>query len=242
MNQDVRSRWLQWSSQFEGRVYCMYQDIRGLVTTGVGNLIDPVEYALVLPWQKPDGQTASQDEIAAEWRKVKADASLAQRGYHAAEQVTKLRLSGPAVDALVLGKLEANDKVLAARFAGWGSMPWQAQMVTHSLAWAMGPAFNFPKYKAALERADWPTAAAESYIPDANNPGLVPRNAADKALLLSLAGAPQAPPVRPQPVEQAPASPTPPPTVPAPTAQPRGFWNTLAAMVMRWFSKREYGR
>ena len=199
MNPEVRSRWIAWSAQFEGRVAWMYLDqhkdkngnLDPLVTTGVGNLIDaspqadPWRPALPLPWRL-SGSPATPDMIRAEWQKVKADKSLATKGWQAAGRVTALRLSESAIDDLVLARLEANDAIFARRIPTWSTWPYKAQMVRHSIGWACGPNEPYPKFEAAVAARAWAVAIEECYIPDKNNPGVVPRNAADRALLREL--------------------------------------------------------
>ena len=46
MQSAVRSAWRRFNEPLEGLTDWMYLDIKGLVTTGMGNLIDPVESAL----------------------------------------------------------------------------------------------------------------------------------------------------------------------------------------------------
>ena len=46
----VQSSFPAFSGRFEGRVPYMYLDVLGLVTVGVGNLVDPVETAQALPF------------------------------------------------------------------------------------------------------------------------------------------------------------------------------------------------
>ena len=59
----------------EARVFHMYVDILGLVSTGLGNLIDPVGMATSLPWRRLDGSLATREEIVAAWHKVKTKAN-----------------------------------------------------------------------------------------------------------------------------------------------------------------------
>src|SRR4029453_7562541 len=60
----IRDGFLAFSRPLEGRVPWMYLDIKGLVTTGVGNLIDPVGLASKLPFvHKGDGSPASEVDI-----------------------------------------------------------------------------------------------------------------------------------------------------------------------------------
>src|SRR5215472_6467072 len=99
------------STKFEGRIPFMYLDIKGLVTVGVGNLVDPVEVAQALPFRfknKPGNPTpgapATPDQIASEWRRLKNDPELAQKGFRACEALTGLELGDESLGALILAR------------------------------------------------------------------------------------------------------------------------------------------
>lgn len=51
------------------------------------------------------------------------------------------------------------------------------------MAWACGAAFHFPLLDAALRTRDFLGAALECRIDERGNPGVVPRNAANRTLL-----------------------------------------------------------
>src|ERR1700733_13056663 len=106
----IQSSFPAFSTKFEGRVPYMYLDVLGLVTVGVGNLIDPVETALTLPFQLKNnpGSVATKDQIAAEWQTLKNDTSLKTKGYKACELITQLELSEDAIDSLILNRLTQN--------------------------------------------------------------------------------------------------------------------------------------
>ena len=55
----VRNAWRRFNEPLEGLTSWMYLDIKGFVTTGMGNLIDPVPAALALTWHDADGMRAS---------------------------------------------------------------------------------------------------------------------------------------------------------------------------------------
>ena len=64
----------------------MYLDVKGLVTVGVGNLMDPVSVAQTLPFRfknKPGisapGSPATPDQIAQEWQRSRAIRALRLR-------------------------------------------------------------------------------------------------------------------------------------------------------------------
>ena len=171
----------------------MYLDIEGLVTIGVGNLIDPIGEAKTLPFQfKSDpGRNASQSEIESEWKSVKANTALAKKGYKAAAKVTDLELSDDAIGRLIQKRLQSNEKQIRKQdpFARWDSWPADAQMAVLSMAWAMGPgAFaDFPKFCESCRTMDFTAASAQCKIADADNPGVTPRNAANQLLLRNAA-------------------------------------------------------
>jgi len=173
------------TAKFEGYTTWMYLDVRGLVTTAVGLLIDPVAEALGLPWLHRDGTAASPSEITAAWTMVKANQGKRLAGGGAFAQFTTLRLSKASVDAITVQKMQENENVLHSRFTNWDTLPADAQLAVHSLAWACGPGFDFPKLEAALAVRDWATCAVECQTDAAGNPGLVPRNLANKALFLA---------------------------------------------------------
>jgi len=182
MKSSVEAAFRAFSSRFEGAVNFMYLDVKGLVTTGIGNLIDPGGVAMALPWLKPDGTPASRGEIASEWANVKSRDDLKLRGGMIYKTITKLRLSDEGVTNLLLGVLHLNNAALVKRFPDFEDWPADAQLATHSMAWACGTGFRFPKLAAALLAADFRVAATECHMNTAGNPGLIPRNAANEVL------------------------------------------------------------
>jgi GH24 family phage-related lysozyme (muramidase) len=203
----VQSNFPAFSAKFEGRVAFMYLDVKGLVTVGVGNLVDPVTEAQALPFRfrnKPGiaapGSPATPGQIAAEWQTLKNDPSLTTRGFKACEPITQLELSDDAIDSLILDRLTKNEGFLKRQqwFQGFDSWPADAQLGLLSMAWAMGPGGpgGFPNFRSACQRLDFNSAAAECRMNEAGNPGLVPRNNANVTLFsnaaIVLAGASQA--------------------------------------------------
>jgi hypothetical protein len=187
MRSIVATRFLDFTETFEGYVEYMYVDVKGLVTIGFGNLIDPISYALALPFvKKPDGTTsATQAEITAEWHKIKDAAIL---DYTALADLTTLKLTREAIVDLCRQRLRANEAVLkrTREFQTFDEWPADAQLALHSMAWAMGPAFaeggQWPRFRAACGQMDFAAAAANCRIDETGNPGVVPRNFANKTL------------------------------------------------------------
>jgi hypothetical protein len=191
----------------------MYLDIKGLVTVGVGNLIDPVQLAQALPFQfknKPGtagapgspatpGSLATVDQIAREWHSIKNNPSLAKAGAEACAAITQLELSNDSINSLILNRLTDNQAFLKRQqwFQNFETWPADAQLGLLSMAWAMGEAGpgGFPRFRAACQSLDFNTAATECQMSTAGNPGLVPRNRANVTLFSNaaavLAGAEQ---------------------------------------------------
>lgn len=202
MRDVVRAAFVEFTSKFEGVVPWMYQDVKGLVTVAIGNLIDPIQYAMPLPFvDRVTGAAAGRDAIAAEWLRVKGDASLARLGHRAAERITSLRLTDEGVASLVARKLEQNDAHLRGRFPYLEEWPACAQLAVHSMAWACGPAFRFPMLEMHLRQENWCEtsldadghevvtggAARECHMDVTGNAGLMPRNVADVILFRNAA-------------------------------------------------------
>ena len=188
MRDSVRAAFVGFTTAYEGCVPWMYLDVKGLVTVAIGNLIDPIQYAMPLPFvDRVTGALAQRDDIMREWMRVKGDASLARLGHRAAERVCNLRLTPAGVESVVSRKLDQNDQHLRARFPYVEEWPACAQLAAHSMAWACGPAFRFPMLETALRAQDWTAAAGECHMNEAGNPGLKPRNVANKILFLNAA-------------------------------------------------------
>ncbi|MFI1398650.1 peptidoglycan-binding protein [Streptomyces sp. NPDC020681] len=207
MHDSIRDAFIPFNEPLEGRVRFMYLDVKSLVSTGVGNLLDaddpsqfgsnpqPLPDIFSLNWfDNSSGSVASREQIKDEYHTVKfsgtAFASLAEK-----EAITRLRITDQAIDELVMGKLESFETSLKARapFAALDSWPADGQMALFSMAWAMGPNFRFPLFQAAAAVEDWLTMARECRMTEAGNPGVRPRNVRN-GLLFTLAGWMAAPP------------------------------------------------
>jgi hypothetical protein len=180
----VLDAWRRFSEPLEGRVAGMYLDVRGLVTCAVGCLIEPVSAALELPWHRDsDGQRATPDEVRAAWLLLKARQEYAHRSVAAARALTGLHLTEDDIDALVARRLGADEAFLVANhFPKFSAFPADAQFGILSMAWAAGPGFpvKFPAFSRAVLAGDWITARDECALRETGNPGVVPRNIANR--------------------------------------------------------------
>lgn len=188
LTDEVRDIFVPFTAQYEGTVPWLYLDVLGLVTVAIGVLVDPMWLATSLPFvDKDTGAPAGQVEIADEWMRIKNHKELAQKGHRAAQSLCQLRLTTDGVHRVVVRKLDQMAEHLGRRFPGIALWPVAAKIAVLSVSWACGPGFRFPKLEAALLASDFATAAEECEINTAGNPGVVPRNAANKALLLEAA-------------------------------------------------------
>lgn len=173
----VRASWIAWNAPFEGRVSHLYLDTRGLVTTGVGNLVDPISLALPLPWQTPGGAPASLRQAQADWWRVKSLPKGLPAGHYSSPEA--LVLTDEAIDELVLHRLDVDAVALERTFPDFPDWPAPAQQAVLSLAWACGTGWpvEFPHCAAAVAAQDWTSASQRCGIH-----GNAARNAADIAL------------------------------------------------------------
>lgn len=182
MYQSVRDAFLKVSEPWEGRVYHMYLDKKGLLTTAVGNLIDSPQQALKLPWKNVDGSLATKADVIACWYAVKSRQDMRLQGGGAYAKISSLRLSHEDVDRIVYAKLDSVDTHLTERFVdAYTTAPADAQLGLLSMSWAMGEWFHFPKFEAALRVRDYCTCANECLI-HPNEGTIILRNAANKKM------------------------------------------------------------
>lgn len=197
MHQSVADAFFPFSTQLEGRVPFMYLDVKSLVSTGIGNLLDaddpahigshpvPLADTFTAGWfDKDSGAVASTQEITDEWNHVKFSGTALRPLRPDKEAITRLRISDASIDTLVRGKLSSFETTLRGRapFALLDSWPADAQLGLFSMAWGLGPLFHFPKFQAAAAIQDWETMAAECRMTETGNPGVIPRNVRNQIL------------------------------------------------------------
>ncbi len=134
--------------------------------------------AMRLPWRlRAPGWTSknplagtlvSPAEVADAWTKVKRHNEVvpdfAQRGGFAYKDLTNITLDMASVKQLFNDTLRDFDGKLSIRYPGYSTWPADAQMAILSMAWGMGPNFNFPAFKAAVDRQDFRAAAIQSFF------------------------------------------------------------------------------
>ena len=197
MRQAVQDNLLSFNSRFEGSCTWMYLDVKGLVTTGVGDLIDSPGAALALDWAHVDGTPASVPEVQAAWAQVKGAQALRMLGGGHFAQLTSIRLTPAGLLKAVSSRRDLDWAHLLARFPNLPTWPADAQMGVLSIAWAAGAAWRAPHFDLAAVHPFCAPAAAEDYIGMAregwlnedaggvHNAGLHPRNLANQTLFMN---------------------------------------------------------
>lgn len=181
MHRSVIEAYISYTSPLEGVFRWFYQDVKHFITTGIGNLADPVSLALAFPWKLPNGDLASRAQVIAEWESFKAQPKMAQ--YPASSPVvqnaTTIRLTDDDVLTIVRAKLLSNEQEMRKFYPGWDNFPADAQLALSSLAWAMGPDYEreFTNLMNSANRGDWMSCAVECKMRETGNAGIVPRNA-----------------------------------------------------------------
>jgi hypothetical protein len=205
MHQIVSQQFRKFSATLEGDVTWMYLDVKGLVTTGRGNLIDPADAALKLQWQYRDrpGTLVSDPraEVTEEWNRIKnSRESKALQGHGGGhyKSITTLDVTAESLDHLFDAMLVSNETTLKnlrhlsnQPYADFEDWPADAQLGLLSMAWAMGGNFtkvyNYHKFDRAVMDCDWEEAAEQSHISEANNAPIWKRNVANKVLFRNAA-------------------------------------------------------
>lgn len=208
MYTSVEEYFVTFNEPIEARVEYMYLDIKGLVTIGVGNLID-VERLTDVPGREAvlrqlsklpfvyrsganAGKAASEAEIRAEWSTVKQRQEWAKLGYRQFGRIALLRLGNDAIDRLAMQKAYAMETELKrdGAFADFDRWPADAQLGLLSMAWALGAPklkTHWPNFKSACQRQDFEAAAKHCEISTVGNPGVSERNNRNQRLFKNAA-------------------------------------------------------
>jgi hypothetical protein len=179
--------------QYEGKVNFMYLDVKGLVTIGIGNLIDPVNLALKLEFgTKGGGGPVSGGDVISEWNTVKARTDLMGKGSAGFGAITRLQLTDKGIETMVNDHAKAIESYITTNasaqkyYSNFPNWPADAQMALIGIAWGVMPLpqFGWHKFPEACKIEDWETAANECKITSAIATG---RNEAHKLMFLNAA-------------------------------------------------------
>lgn len=191
MRASVEANWLLYNTSLEGRVYRMYRDVFGYITTAVGINVHKADVCARLPWKlDATGELAPKDVVRADWAALKARSDMIGKRHDLQASITRVHLTDADVDALVMSRLRGNYVWLKNHhFSELDSYCADAQMGILSVAWAYGS--GFPGLEEFIERrfeelaeaGDWlalvtPDAAGEypAQISEHKNAGVIERN------------------------------------------------------------------
>jgi hypothetical protein len=153
----VRAAWRQWNEPNEGWEPFLYTDAKGLVTCGMGNLVNTVADAQRADWRNPDGSKTSPQDVAAAWQVVH-DAFPAVTSTNCA-RLTSIRLTDAGIQALVDAALTSAEAELVKSLPDFAKLCADEQTANLSKAWAMGgdfiPADGFTRYAAEVEAGSY---------------------------------------------------------------------------------------
>jgi hypothetical protein len=193
MHQSVIMALPDFLKQFEGKVNFMYLDVKGLVTIGIGNLIDPINMALKYEFSPKGGSgVASSGEVTTEWQTVKARKDLINAGSSAFNNITRLQLSDRGIKSMVLDGAAAIENYIktngSARtfYGNFDNWPADAQLGFMGVAWGgiPLPQFGWHKFHDACKDEDWDAASVECKI---NSPLAAGRNEAHQLMFMNAA-------------------------------------------------------
>lgn len=184
----VEAAWRSYNEDLEGVFSCPYFDIRRLITTAIGVLVDPVERCLTLDWRIGD-KAATPAQIRDDFKTLKdmaermTDAEL--KRWPAARQApyTSIRLRAETINDLVRKRLHANvDYIVQHYFPDFAEWPADAQMGTLSLVWGVGAGLTLTSpprtmFVDSCRARNWALAKVHARMRTDNNPGVIDRNA-----------------------------------------------------------------
>ncbi len=188
LHPSVLAAYHAYSEPLEGRVSSMYLDVKGLITVGVGNLINTPDTAVAVKGWVIDGRPATDREVREDWMALRSEddrrlrtgeRSLRKLHWKYAAPYTRVRLPDEAIDALVESKLhQFVAHMVKHHFPDMASWPADAQLGTCSMAWACGPGFplTFKNFAKAAKAQDWLGCEASCNLKSDGNPGVIPRN------------------------------------------------------------------
>lgn len=171
MTPAARFKFITLTRELEGVCTWLYLDVKGLVSVGIGNLVDPIGslWAANLDWRNGDAPAAD-SEVWGAWRTIKGHQELRLQGGGTFQRLTAIRATDESIDHLVGTTLDRFCRVLLGFFPEFLAWPDDAQVALMLMAWALGASFpsRWPKLRMALQALDFATAAEECGMSEAN--------------------------------------------------------------------------
>ncbi len=178
MRPHVEQIWPAFNEDLEGIFDFMYVDIKRLVSTAMGIMIEPIELALKLQWMMGD-RRATLEEVAHDWNEINSREEQLWNVFAPGQaKYTKVRLTPEGIEAIVRDRLYANIAYVKRFFPNWDLWPSDAQLGTASLFWGLGAGLDKtrPAFVRAANRGDWTTAKMHAHMNETNNKSIAARN------------------------------------------------------------------
>lgn len=157
MHQSAKNQIIEYLTFYEGRISWMYLDSLGLVSTGIGILLDPFEkFGRSVPFYL-NGRPATDAEVKAEWNLVKSK-SVGPGG-------PKLRVPEAQIDAATMRTLSAKEAEARSYFgADFDRWPADVQVVLVQMAYAGGLLARKGELLGPLSQRKWLEASKYTYL------------------------------------------------------------------------------
>lgn len=196
MHQSAKEQIVDHIAWFEGNVPYMYLDSLGLVSTGVGNLLDPYSrYGKRVRFSRANGTPATDAEVKAEFDLVKSKVipggtapQAAFRSYRAFEAITKLRATWPDVYTAVVEALRQHEAAALQYFGrDFDTFPADVQVVLVQMSYAGGLYARRLSLAPLLKKRDFIAARSHTYLsnPSQGQAGYKKYNAAFRMMMMN---------------------------------------------------------
>jgi GH24 family phage-related lysozyme (muramidase) len=153
---------LEMLKTYEGCFPFMYLDSKGLVTVGVGFLLDSADSAAAYSFLLNHApQAASPDQIMAEWNHLKSQATPHLETYY--QPFTTMQMQQADIDAMLTQKVNIFEGVARKTFANWDDFPVPAQLALIDMIYNLGSLSGFPMLVAYAKAQDWANCAAQCF-------------------------------------------------------------------------------
>lgn len=205
--QQVITQLVKVNHLFESYYPYIYLDVKGLPTTGYGFLLKDAAAALKFNWYYTStGRPVPATQVIKNWERV-ADLKTTMTGRRAGDfaPFNTMEIRREDADQIMLSRIEENYRTFQSQrnkknerpYRNFGDFPANAQLATLSMSWGAGVSgvvTGFPMYTEWVTQAIknnspkyWRNAAEECKLKEKGNPGVVPRNLYNQALLNALA-------------------------------------------------------
>jgi len=154
------------TASFEGRIHWMYLDTnkQATVTVGVGQMIPNAQAALRYRFRRPNAEVANNDEIVAEFTRVKE----MRPGYSAKayRRSDSLLLADEDIDEALRQTMSDCVVDLASLFPDFHDYPAPAKIALVDMCFNLGLTklrLDFPKFCQAVKAQRWQAASVECH-------------------------------------------------------------------------------